>query len=201
VLAEPVVTGLVDLEFDTRDGLSRLPLERCAAFPFELECSPVRGFPSFRGQRNFPGLWWFATTGTRRRIVVFTWDQTMFRQFWLLSEYLPEAAAISDTQAVPIDQLVELLGGADVQTVRVPHDCTDGFGAAYWRRPEAYLDPIVRAGISILAHAGDVGLADGLARLTADLRSGHWLRRHSELLEQADLDVGYRLLIGNLDDC
>jgi SAM-dependent methyltransferase len=88
---------------------------------------------------------------TRRRIVVFTWDQTMFRQFWLLSEYLPEAAAVSDTQAVPIDQLVELLGGADVQTVRVPHDCTDGFGAAYWRRPEAYLDPTVRAGISMLA--------------------------------------------------
>ena len=30
---------------------------------FELDCSPVRNFPSFRGQRNFPGLWWFATTG------------------------------------------------------------------------------------------------------------------------------------------
>jgi hypothetical protein len=25
--------------------------------------SPVRGFASFRGQRNRPGLWWFATTG------------------------------------------------------------------------------------------------------------------------------------------
>ncbi|SLJ77284.1 TnsA endonuclease N terminal protein [Mycobacteroides abscessus subsp. abscessus] len=24
----------------------------------------MRNFPSFRGQRNFPGLWWFATTGT-----------------------------------------------------------------------------------------------------------------------------------------
>jgi hypothetical protein len=62
-LAAPVSTGVVDLKFDTRDGLSRVPVERCAAFPFELECSPVRGFPSFRGQRNFPGLWWFATTG------------------------------------------------------------------------------------------------------------------------------------------
>jgi len=25
--------------------------------------APVRGFASFRGQRNRPGLWWFATTG------------------------------------------------------------------------------------------------------------------------------------------
>ena len=23
----------------------------------------------------------------------------------------------------------------------MPHDCTDGFGAAFWRRPAAYLDP------------------------------------------------------------
>lgn len=51
------------MEFDTRGGVSRLPLERCAAFPFELQGCPVRSFPSFRGQRNFPGLWWFATTG------------------------------------------------------------------------------------------------------------------------------------------
>lgn len=132
--------------------------------------------------------------------MLFTWDQTVIRNFWLLSEYLPEAAAISEAQAVPIDELVELLGGADVQTVLVPHDCTDGFGAAYWRRPEAYLDSTVRAGISMLAHAGDVALADGLARLAADLRSGQWLQRHSDLLEQDHFDAGYRLLISDLDN-
>ena len=25
--------------------------------------SPVRGFASFRGQRNWPGWWWFSRTG------------------------------------------------------------------------------------------------------------------------------------------
>lgn len=40
-----------------------LPLDRCATFSFELDCRPVRGFPSYHGQRNFPGLWWFSTTG------------------------------------------------------------------------------------------------------------------------------------------
>ena len=137
---------------------------------------------------------------TRRRIVLFTWDQNVFRNFWLLNEYLPEAAAISAAHAVSIDQLVELLGGADVQSVPVFHDCSDGFGAAYWRRPEAYLDPTVRAGISMLAQAEDVALADGLARLAADLSSGRWRERHSDLLEQAHLDVGYRLLISDLED-
>lgn len=59
-----VVASAVDLEFNTRDGFVRQRLNRCAAAQFELECSPVRNFPSFRGQRNYPGLWWFATTGT-----------------------------------------------------------------------------------------------------------------------------------------
>nr|WP_254848628.1 methyltransferase domain-containing protein [Mycobacterium sp. IS-2888] len=134
---------------------------------------------------------------TRRRIVILTWDQTAIQNFWLLREYLPEAARINDALYVPVDQLVELLGGAEVQIVPVPHDCTDGFGAAYWRRPEAYLDPTVRAGISMLAYAGDSALADGLTRLADDLRSGEWRARHVDLLEQEQLDAGYRLLISD----
>jgi len=39
-----------------------LPLAAAAALPFE-DARPVRTFPSFRGQRNFPGLWWSATSG------------------------------------------------------------------------------------------------------------------------------------------
>lgn len=46
-----------------REGRLRLPLDRCVTFPFELDCLPVRDFPSYRGQRNFPGLWWFSRTG------------------------------------------------------------------------------------------------------------------------------------------
>jgi hypothetical protein len=40
----------------------------------------------------------------RRRIVVLTWDQRAFRQFWLVSEYLPEAAAFDDARALAGDQ-------------------------------------------------------------------------------------------------
>ena len=38
--------------------------------------------------------------------------------------------------------------------------------------------------------------AEGLARLRADLESGAWARRHADLLERDELDLGYRLLVG-----
>lgn len=50
-----------ELEFIGRDGaLRREPLERCWAMRFE-EVVPARSFPSFKGQRNFPGWWWSST--------------------------------------------------------------------------------------------------------------------------------------------
>ena len=131
----------------------------------------------------------------RRTVVVFTWDQRVFAKFWLLSEYLTEAAAFDGARAVPVDRLAALLGGARIEPVPVPHDCIDGFGAAYWRRPRAYLDPVVRAGMSMLAQTGDDALRAGLDRLAADLASGRWHQRHRDLLRRDDFDAGYRLII------
>ncbi|MFJ3205719.1 class I SAM-dependent methyltransferase [Streptomyces sp. NPDC086989] len=134
----------------------------------------------------------------RRRVVIFTWDQTILRRFWLVDEYLPEAAALDDTRAVAIDRLIALLGGARIETVPIPHDCTDGFSAAFWRRPEAYLDPEVRAGISMLARTGEEVLRPGLARLSDDLSSGLRHARPADLLDRETLDIGYRLVIADL---
>jgi SAM-dependent methyltransferase len=134
---------------------------------------------------------------TRHRIVVLTWDQTVLQDFWLFREYLPGAARISDELSVPIGRLVELMGGAHVHPVPIPHDCTDGFGAAYWRRPEAYLESSVRAGISMLAYADESDLNDGLAALADDVRSGQWHQRHVELLRLQRLDAGYRLVVSD----
>jgi len=119
----------------------------------------------------------------------------VFREFWLVREYLPAAAAVSAGHAVPVDRLVELLSGARVEPVLVPHDCTDGFGAAFWRRPDAYLDPGVRAGISMLAQADPRELDEGLSALAADLASGAWQERHRELSRSDRLDAGYRLVV------
>lgn len=130
-----------------------------------------------------------------RRGVFFTWDRDVTARFWLLAEYFPEMAAADYAKAVPMERLIELAGqDADVSVVEVPHDCIDGFMGAFWRRPEHYLDPVVRAGISGFSLIGDEDLARGLARLEADLRSGAWENRHRDLLERESLDLGYRLV-------
>jgi hypothetical protein len=49
--------------FLDEDGLERRePLAECGLRRFE-DGRPVRSFPSYRGQRNWPGWWWSSTTG------------------------------------------------------------------------------------------------------------------------------------------
>lgn len=94
-----------------------------------------------------------------------------------------------------LGRLAALLGGARIEPISVPDDCIDGFGAAYWRRPRAYVDPVVRAGVSMLAQTGDDALRPGLDRLAADLTSGRWHRQHRDLPRRDEFDAGYRLII------
>lgn len=131
----------------------------------------------------------------RRRLVFLTWDPDVIGEaFWLMSDYLPEARRADAELAVPIDQLAALLDQPVLTAVPVPHDCADGFGAAFWRRPAAYLDPTVQAGMSLLALTDPRLVAPGLARLAADLDSGRWQREYADLLDRDELDLGYRLI-------
>jgi SAM-dependent methyltransferase len=135
----------------------------------------------------------------RRRLVFLTWDPDVIGEaFWLLAEYLPEARATDAALAVPMHRLTGLLDQPVIEPVPVPHDCADGFGAAFWRRPEAYLDPTVQAGMSLFAKTDQALLQPGLARLAADLASGRWHDEHAELLDLGELDVGYRLVTAAL---
>ncbi len=87
----------------------------------------------------------------------------------------------------------------DVEWIPLPvaHDCTDGVFGAYWRRPEQYLDPSVRASISGFALADQSLVTAAVERLGADLRSGAWRAKYAELLELDEIDLGYRVLVGN----
>lgn len=134
-----------------------------------------------------------------RRGVFFTWDRDVTAGFWLLRDYFPELGAADYRKAVAMDRLAEAAGPLTVTPVEVPHDCIDGFLGAYWRRPEAYLDPVVRAGISGFSLTPAEELAPGLARLEADLASGAWRSRYASLLAQETLDLGYRLAIAHWD--
>ena len=126
---------------------------------------------------------------TRGRIVILTFDPAA--RPWLTG-YLPGLAALDEAQMPALRIYADALGPLSVTPLPVPHDCTDGFLYAYWRRPEAYLDPAIRSGSS--SFRALPGLEAGLDRLRADLDSGEWDRRHAGLRAQETYDAGYRLI-------
>ena len=126
------------------------------------------------------------------RIVVFTFDVGTYP--WIATEYLPEMINQVDFHFPPIDEVAAMLDAA-VEVVPVPHDCTDGFTGAYWARPEAYLDPVVRAGMSAMQTMDQDLVESRMDRLAADLASGAWDERHGHLRDLDELDIGYRLLV------
>jgi SAM-dependent methyltransferase len=128
-----------------------------------------------------------------RRTVVLTFDPALSDRYWAIKEYLPQ---FTNLPGMPIEEVAAHLGGAHIETVPVPHDCVDGFFLAFWRRPEALLDPLVREGISIFHRLGDGVTAAAVARLRDDLRSGAWHTRHADLLDLEELDLGLRLVVG-----
>jgi SAM-dependent methyltransferase len=133
-------------------------------------------------------------TRVSRRQVVFTWDPDVQARFWFVRDYLPEWTAYEGPKAT-LSHVVAALSGARVETVLVAHDCSDGFGCAYWRRPSAYLDADVRASISVLSLLDPAVIRRATDQLEADLRSGAWNERNRDLLDLREFDGGYRLVI------
>lgn len=130
-----------------------------------------------------------------RRQVVLYFEPLVTHGFWAL-EYFPEALDLPTEQDPPGEaRLRAVLRVREVRTVLVPHDCVDGFGSAFWARPEAYLDPDVQAGMSWLALLPAEVRERGSARLRDDLATGRWDDRHGDLRSQSTYDGGYRLAI------
>lgn len=133
-----------------------------------------------------------------RRQVILTWDQAAIARYWMTTDYLPEIAVYDARLAAYTairDALDHLGAHSTTLPVPIPADCTDGFLAAYWARPAAYLDPQVRQAISGFALLDQSRVEPAIQRLATDLESGHWQERHADLLAQDTLDVGYRLLV------
>ncbi len=127
---------------------------------------------------------------TRRQVVLLTYDAS-HRGFWL-ADYIPELVALDEAQMPVMTDYEEWLGSVEISAVPIPHDCTDGFLCAYWRRPAAYLDPRIRAAMSSFWAIGNV--SEGLKKLASDLDTGAWAHRYSELLNLDECDFGYRLV-------
>lgn len=127
---------------------------------------------------------------SRGPVVVLTFDPAA--RPWL-TDYLTQNIALDEAQMPPMAAFARWLGPVTIEPVPVPHDCTDRFLYAYWRRPQAYLDPHVRQGSSSFWKLP--GVDQAMQRLSDDLASGEWDRRYGHLRQKETYDAGYRLVI------
>lgn len=132
----------------------------------------------------------------RDRIVLFMRDPDVGRWWWLY-DYFPATERLIAGRETPLDDLAEVLGPLETIPVPIPADCRDGFEAAFWRRPHAYLDPDVRAAMSALALIPEIDRRAGARALRADLETGEWQQRWGHLLQCEELDLGYRVVIAH----
>ena len=130
-----------------------------------------------------------------RRVVVFAFDTSNAREFWLTRDYVPKAAELRGCRVLAaLPEMARALG-ARMESVPIPWDCADGFHEAYWRRPEAYLDEHVRRGISVFAAVGPDAEARAVRDLREDLDSGRWADRNRDLVALDAAKLGACLLV------
>lgn len=165
------------------------------ALPFSTRCfdAALATFTVHHWDDPVSGLREMRRVAGRQVILTFDQGEQWLDQFWLTRDYLPKEL-FRGSMFSGLDPVMDVLSAVKVDVVPVPADCQDGFFCAYWKRPQAYLNPEVRASISILAMVGDEVLQPGLVRLEADIRSGAWADRNRSLLEFETYDWGYRLV-------
>ncbi|HVQ60160.1 MAG TPA: class I SAM-dependent methyltransferase [Solirubrobacterales bacterium] len=130
----------------------------------------------------------------RGPVVVFSFDLPALPpwQWELLREpielELPRFRAIEEVEA-------GLGGRTRIERIPTPADCADGFFEAFWNRPEALLDPRLRACQSIweLLEPGEEERI--VERLGAALEAGEWDAAHGHLREQESFDGALRLVV------
>jgi SAM-dependent methyltransferase len=139
------------------------------------------------------GLSELARVAPRR--VILSLDFEVHSRFWLLTDYLPQVADVERHLRPSPADIAAVLPVVESIDLPLPPDLSDGVLGAFWRHPEAHLDPALRATTSPLALADPSHVALGMQRLEDDLASGAWRERYGHLLELDELDLGYRLLV------
>jgi SAM-dependent methyltransferase len=126
--------------------------------------------------------------------VVLTFDLDHLPRWQL--DYLAEGLEVERPRFGRIDDVAAALGGRTrIETIPTPADCRDGFFEAFWNRPEALLDPQVRASQSMWELLDDGVEEQIVERLAADLESGLWDERYGSLREMESFEGSLRLVI------
>ncbi|HWX96350.1 MAG TPA: methyltransferase domain-containing protein [Solirubrobacteraceae bacterium] len=131
---------------------------------------------------------------SRGPVVIFTFELDDLPPWQ--QEFLREGLVIERPRFPLIEDVAAALGGRTrVERIPTPGDCVDGFFEAFWRRPEALLDPSIR-GAQSMWRLLDPGVEDRIVdRLAAALSSGAWDAEQGRLREQDSFDGALRLVI------
>lgn len=128
-------------------------------------------------------------------VVVLTCDPARLDRFWL-AEYAPEVVATEARRYPDPRRVADLLGGrVAIEPVPIPLGCVDGFGEAYYGRPEALLDPGARLANSAWSFVGPEVEERFERTLRRDLADGNWDRRWGSLRSEPTFDGSLILVV------
>lgn len=141
----------------------------------------------------------------RGAAVVLSCDPTLLERFWLV-EYAPEVIVTVALRYPSMEAVGAGLTDADgyrtveVAPIAIPLGCVDGFGEAYYGRPEALLNPDARRANSAWSFVGQ-DVHDRFERnLRADLADGTWDRRWGHLRRQPFFEGSLVLVVSRPAD-
>ncbi|MFC7621427.1 class I SAM-dependent methyltransferase [Microlunatus sp. GCM10028923] len=121
---------------------------------------------------------------TRGPVVIMTCDPDLLDRFWL-AKYAPEVIATEARRYPTPARIAAGLGGTTaVVPVPIPVNCVDGFGEAYYGRPEALLDPGARRANSAWSFVEPEVAEASVERLRTALDDGSWEAAHGALRTQ-----------------
>src|SRR5262249_34848759 len=129
---------------------------------------------------------------------VVTYDPELEAELWIARDYIGEHVVHTFSSLPAINRILETLREARVRPLHIPNDCSDRMFATLWARPEAYLDPNVRAATSVWQRPPpDVGTR-AIDELRRALAWGEWDRRYGPLRTTPAYDAGLRLITAEL---
>ncbi len=126
----------------------------------------------------------------RGPVVVFTFDLDALPAWQ--QNFLAEGLELERRRFGLIESVAAALGGR-TRIESIPS--FDGFFEAFWRRPEALLDPAVRACQSMWQVVGPAAEDRMITRLEGALESGEWDAAHGRLRKQPEFAGALRLVI------
>lgn len=130
----------------------------------------------------------------RGLVVVLTFDLDALPPWQL--DLLAEGIELERPRFKRVEDVAAALGARTrIEKIPTPAECADGFFEAFWNRPEALLDPQIRASQSMWELLEEGVEERIVGRLAAALESGAWDAEHGYLRERASFDGSLRLVV------